>query len=439
MIESLNTVFADPLISRGLLSVLALALLFGLVVGLRRLLLPWIKDEEKRHITAAALRWTSWSASVVILLWIWTYSALKHHFDELFVQRLAISLVWALFFTLVLLISGRIIRSQTLDAERKAQYLNWSRTGLLVLFGLILIRIWAFDQQFQLLRDPLMMKLYKSLFTLGIIYLLLVLVRRFINSLKIDIMQRHAYRKRATYTATLIYFIALVPVWAGSTQQWTTVLSALGAGIALALHEVLLNLAGWVYVLARRPYKTGDRIELGDVAGDVIDIRLFQATLLEIGNWVDGDQSTGRIVHVPHGNVFRKPLYNYTKGFEYLWNEFSVEVTFESDWQAAEAILLEAGQAESQEIQEKVQRQIHKMARDYLIYYRTFTPIVYTKIEASGVKLTLRYLVEAKNRRGTTDRLSRQVLTAFAQAQGIDLAYPTYRVYRQGEGGPSGG
>ena len=71
----------------------------------------------------------------------------------------------------------------------------------------------------------------------------------------------------------------------------------------------------------------------------LIDLRIFQFTLMEIGNWVDADQSTGRIVHVPNGSVFVTPLANYAKGFQYIWNEIPVLVTFESDWRRAKEIL----------------------------------------------------------------------------------------------------
>ncbi|MCK5145569.1 mechanosensitive ion channel [bacterium] len=436
MVESLLRIFNDPLIGKGLLSVLTVVIIFMLAVGLRRIIKPWIKDEERIKIISNTIRYTTWAITAVLLFLIWIYSRLTDYVDahfenDAFLDNLLISVVWCVFFALIFYVARRMIAAQFTDGQKKQQYVSWSRSGFIVLILLILVRIWAFDEQFQLFHDPLMQKLYKSTFMLIIIYVLNIAVRRVINSLKLSIAQRHAYRKRAGYISALIYFVSLFPIWAGTTAQWTTILSAMGAGIALALHEVLLNFAGWVYLIVRRPFRTGDRIELGGVAGDVIDIHIFQATLLEIGNWVDGDQSTGRVVHLPHGQIFRKPLFNYTKGFEYIWNEFSTIITFESNWEAAKAILMEAGDEESEDIQKKVQSQIKKMAKDYLIYYKTFTPIVYTKIEDSGVKLTLRYLVEAKNRRMTENNISQFVLKAYAGVDDITLAYPTYRIYKQ--------
>jgi len=333
----------------------------------------------------------------------------------------------------LLLFLRRLMLKTQIPQKKRQQALKWVFYGLLIIFLFVMIRIWTGSGILSHFKNESVGNLAKSAVALGVIYFILYLVRRFINSLQISITKRHQYRKRAGYTAAIVYLIVLIPIWAGRTQQWATVLSVMGAGIALALHEVLLNIAGWLYILFRHPYRTGDRIELGALQGDVIDISVLQTTMLEVGNWVDGDQSTGRVVHMPHGQIFRTPLYNYTQGFEFIWNEFSIVITFESNWEAAKAILLKLGEKESKEVQEIVRTKIDRMAREYLIYYKNFSPIVYTKIQDSGVKLTLRYLTEAKRRRGGIHIISEQVLKAVNDAKDIEFAYPTYRIYKRGE------
>lgn len=78
----------------------------------------------------------------------------------------------------------------------------------------------------------------------------------------------------------------------------------------------------------RRPFWLGDRVQIGNHARDVVDVRIFTFTLLEIGNWVNGDQSTERVIYVPKGQVFTQMLANYGKGIGYIWNEIGVLVTF---------------------------------------------------------------------------------------------------------------
>lgn len=433
MFENISNYFSDPLILHSIWSGVSLVLVFLSVVFIRRFINSLKIDVEKREQYRKWVNYAGLTGYFFILVRIWAYSYLQRLFHPSVIDKLITSVIGLAFFSLIIYFIRRLIGLQKIQIEKRKQYQKWATCTFLILYGVILIRIWAITDLFVILKNPVIKKLYISLFLLGLIYLALFFVRRYINSLKIDIQKRHQYRKRASYTATLVYFILLIPIWAGSTQQWATVLSVMGAGVALALHEVLLNMAGWVYIVIRRPYRTGDRIELGNVRGDVIDIQLFQTTLLEIGNWVDGDQSTGRVVQLPHGQIFRNPLYNYTKGFEYLWNEISILVTFESDWERAKEILLKCGEEESREIQENVQKKIDRMAREYLIYYRKFTPIVYTKIVESGVKLTLRYLTDTKKRRVGEDTVSQKVLKAINALPEIEFAYPTYRIYRRGE------
>jgi len=149
-------------------------------------------------------------------------------------------------------------------------------------------------------------------------------------------------RKVTTYVATVVGAVTIGFIWLAAFSDLPTYLGLVSAGIAIGLSDLLKNMAGWAYILARRPFRVGDRIEIRENRGDVIDISLFRFTLMEVGNWVAADQSTGRIVHIPNGLLFSHELANYTEGFEYLWDEVPVLITFESDYRKAEAILYEA-------------------------------------------------------------------------------------------------
>src|SRR5690554_1069421 len=119
-----------------------------------------------------------------------------------------------------------------------------------------------------------------------------------------EIRKQYHWRKTIEYTLFTIGALVLANLWISNFQFIVTFLGILSAGIAIALKEVFMNIAGWAFIYIRKPFDVGDRIQIGDVKGDVIDLRLFQFTLLEIGNWVDADQSTGRVIHVPNLKVF---------------------------------------------------------------------------------------------------------------------------------------
>ena len=196
---------------------------------------------------------------------------------------------------------------------------------------------------------------------------------------------RYLWHKNSGYMAFTLAIILLGATWIGALRSVGTFLGLLSAGLAIALKDFVVNFASWLFIIWRRPFELGDRIEVGDIAGDVIDIRIFQFTVLEIGNWVDADQSTGRIIHIPNGKVLTEPLANFTRGFMFIWNELPVMVTFESNWRKAKDILQKIADEQAQHLSEQAEIKVKEAARKYLIFYSKLTPIVYTSVADSGV------------------------------------------------------
>lgn len=239
-------------------------------------------------------------------------------------------------------------------------------------------------------------------------------------------------RKVATYTATIIGIIAFAWIWIDAFNNLPTFLGLVSAGIAIALADVLKNLAGWMYILSRRPFRVGDRIEVDGTKGDVVDIRLFRFSLMEVGNWVDADQSTGRLVHVPNGIVFTNQVANYTEGFDFIWQEIPVLVTFESDRARARAIIETAVRGHAPNVEREAGALIRETARTYHIRIGALTPIVYMTVQDSGVLYTARFLVDARRQRNTAQAIWEAILDALDAEPNVDLAYPTVRTYLQG-------
>jgi small-conductance mechanosensitive channel len=218
-------------------------------------------------------------------------------------------------------------------------------------------------------------------------------------------------------------------LWLEDIQSTAVFLGLVSAGLAIALKDPLTNLVGWIFILWRRPFVVGDRIQIGQLAGDVIDQRILQFTLLEIGNWVAADQSTGRVIHNPNGKVFTEALANYTTGFEYIWNEIPVRVTFESQWEKAKDILQEIADRHATHLSQEAADHIRLAARRFMIMYSKLTPIVYTGVEENGVLLTIRYMCDPRKRRPSEHAIWEDVLRAFDEQPDIEFAYPTQRFY----------
>lgn len=263
--------------------------------------------------------------------------------------------------------------------------------------------------------------------------LVLIVIRRIIllvvNRQTDDVAVRYHWRKTSSYITFGFCVFVVGSIWFRGFQSISTYLGLVSAGVAIALQTPLVNLAGWFFILWRKPFTVGDRIQIGEVRGDVIDQRIFMFSLMEIGRWVDAEQSTGRVVHVPNGEIFSKPLANYTAGFQYIWNEIPVLLTFESNWQRAKEILTEIAAEHGEGLSDKAEIEVRNAAGKMMIYVGALTPIVYTSVRDSGVLLTIRYLCNPRRRRGTEQQIWEEILHAFKGNADIDFAYPTQRHY----------
>ena len=279
------------------------------------------------------------------------------------------------------------------------------------------------------LNPVLQIKLMNSLAIIVMLWLIRTALLRLLWRRSGDVRTRYIWQKTATYIVVLLAIIMVGRLWFTGFQSLATFLGLVSAGIAIALKDPLTSIAGWVFILARRPFTLGDRIKIGENAGDVIDIRIFQFTLMEIGGWVDADQSTGRIIHIPNGKVFTETLANYSRGFQYIWNEVPVLVTFESNWTKAKDILQNIVRKHAEHLSASAEKRIKEANKKFMIFYTTLTPIVYTSVRDCGVLLTIRYLCEPRRRRSSENAIWEDILLEFATCGEIDFAYPTQRFY----------
>ena len=253
-----------------------------------------------------------------------------------------------------------------------------------------------------------------------------------------DVGRKYILSKVASYLLGVLAVVVLFRLLIGDIAGFATYAGILSAGLAIALQDPLVNFVGSLFIFVRKPFTTGDRIQIGEHAGDVIDIGLFHFTLVEIGNWVDADQSTGRIIHVPNGWVFKHATCNYTQGFNFIWNELPVTITFESNWEQAKEILARIAKAHSAVKSEHAAHQIRQATRRFMIFYQHLEPIVWTSLTGNGVTLTIRYLCTPRTRRSSASAMWEEILREFAKCADIDLAYPTTRVFRNTEEGKKG-
>jgi small-conductance mechanosensitive channel len=239
-----------------------------------------------------------------------------------------------------------------------------------------------------------------------------------------------AYRRRKFLTTivAVIAFLAIGVLWARLLQQKGTVLGLLGAGLAVALREPLLSIAGRIAIFAGHMYSVGDRIEINKISGDVVDVGFFYTRMMEIGNWIRADQATGRIVQFSNSIVFANHVYNYTQNFSYLWDEVQLVITYGSDVKRASQILLEAGECYSREFMNKAEQDLERMQHNFLVPKFELKPAVYMKVTDNWVELTMRYIVDPKKRRAASTFIYGKILEAVQSSGSITIASTTMNV-----------
>jgi hypothetical protein len=243
-----------------------------------------------------------------------------------------------------------------------------------------------------------------------------------------DPYHMHTLRMLVRNTVFTIGSVVVLSIWLGFGSSFTVAMGILGAGIAFASQEVIGSFAGYLNIITGNLFRIGDRVRIGNVVGDVLDISMLRTTVMEIGEWVKADQYTGRIVTVANRVVFSDPVFNYTQHWHYLWDEITIPITYDSDWRRAGEIMLEHGQEYSSDLQAEAQAELGEMVRIYLVHETPVEPMLYIVMTDNWIEMTLRYVVEAWKRREVKGQLHHELLQHFESEPDITVASATIEI-----------
>lgn len=255
-----------------------------------------------------------------------------------------------------------------------------------------------------------------------------ILQRRLIGTIE-DSQTRYRTRKLLTLGGYMLTLLLLTIVYSDKLGGLTVALGVAGAGIAFALQEVIASAAGWLAIAFGGFYSIGDRVQLGGIKGDVIDIGVLRTTLMETGQWVDGDLYNGRIVRIANSFVFKEPVFNYSGDFPFLWDEIKLPIQYGSNYEQARILIANVAHKIVDEYAEKAHLQWAVMVNKYMIEEASTEPIITLVANDNWVEFTLRYTVEFKKRRGTKDRLFTEILSAVEATNGtVKFASATFQL-----------
>jgi len=261
---------------------------------------------------------------------------------------------------------------------------------------------------------------------LGIVYLLATLAQRMGKRHVKDTASRYRLRKFVSFFAYLAGFSIIAVVFSDRIGQLGVAFGVIGAGIAFALQEVIASIAGWVAISFGRFFSPGDRIQLGGITGDVIDIGVLRTTLMECGEWVKSDLYNGRIVRVANSFVFKEPVYNYSADFPFLWDEIVLRVRYGSDRERTRELLRDVVDEICSDYTKQSREAWANAVNKYRLEEVNIEPMITLVATDNWLEYTARYVVDYRKRRWTRDRLFTRILEEIDKANGsIRLASST--------------
>lgn len=239
---------------------------------------------------------------------------------------------------------------------------------------------------------------------------------------------RYTLSKVLTLTHLFVASLFVLRVWLPDSAALLAAYGFIAAAIAFSIQDVFKNAIGGVLILIRNIYSVGDRVQIGEDYGDVLDIGVLYTRVLEIKNWVAGDQPTGRIISVPNGLVISTSTHNYTADHTFIWDEIHVPITYDSDWQKAEAIMGEVVKEHTAHLIVQAMEEIEQLKNKYFLTSGSIEPNIYIQTTDNWISLYLRYVVNSRERRDINSKIHRDILTRLKSEKKIEIASATMAI-----------
>ncbi len=269
------------------------------------------------------------------------------------------------------------------------------------------------------IHEPLVERMLAILIGTAVILLITYFIKRTLKRTIKSNDNRYRARKAVNVFGYILIVSVVLFVYSDKLGNIGVALGVAGAGIAFALQEVIISLAGWFSIMIGGIVGVGQRIKVGDVKGDIIDIGVMNTTVMEIGDWVNGDLYNGRIVTLANSFVFKEKVHNYSAEYPFLWDEIIVPLRTESDYQLARKVFTNVLNEVCGQYASNSEKQWGKLTDKYRVEEAQVQPMVTLQFDENWISLTLRYIVDYKKRRSTKDIIYTRLLEEISKYDDI--------------------
>jgi hypothetical protein len=264
---------------------------------------------------------------------------------------------------------------------------------------------------------------FERFLIIGVGIIIVFIISRVLkNKLNKDLsnnQNKYKARKIVNLFSYILFIAIILFVYNDKLGNIGTALGVAGAGIAFALQEVIVSLAGWVNIMTTNQVVIGQRVKIGDVKGDIIDIGVLSTTIMEIGDWINGDLYNGRIITLSNSYIFKETVHNYSSEYPFLWDELTIPIRTESDYHLARSIFTKVLSETCDSYATKSSESWQKLTNKFNVEDAQVSPMVTLSFDENWITFTLRYVVDYKKRRGTKDIIYTKILDEIAKHDNI--------------------
>ena len=269
-------------------------------------------------------------------------------------------------------------------------------------------------------------KIVVTLIALTVFVCIFRLILPILISQKVSDPKSRYNLKKILNISAVVFFIGIMAlIWIEESTSLLVTSSIIGAGIAFALQDVFKNFVGALILLSSETYRMGDRIEIDGNVGDVIDIGIMNTMIMEIRGWVHGDQVSGRLISIPNASVINQPVINYTRDHSFIWDEISLPLTYDSNWQLAISHIEDLIREEVNPLIPVAEEEMRSLGEKYLVLKRATEPAVYISLTDNWIQLDARYISEVRNRRQIKNDLSVSIMKWIESRDDVEISSTT--------------
>ena len=263
------------------------------------------------------------------------------------------------------------------------------------------------------------LRILYTFIAIAALYVLRFVINIIINKKVERLKNKYIFRQTVNYVVLGAAIIILIYLWFEKVQSILTVLSIAVAAFIVISKEFFLNLIANGVIITRGLFHAGDRIQIGQYSGDVMETGPMFFSISEIGNWVHGDESTGRVIKIPNSLVLTQPVANYSRGLNLIWEEIVFELRANSNWEKAKSIAGATAKEYSYEFSRKDLSDLQKNYEE--VMFTNTEPSIYLSLKDGKLLLTVRFVCKFHKRRQVYEQILEELLRKFNNEADIQL------------------